>query len=84
MAAFLGPNGRQVHHHEDPHQVSRATDRIDAAERRGYLPENGPIYPNMTPLGLLKFFGRARSLTGAYLQQRIDAVSARCAEILGP
>ena len=38
----------------------------------------------MTPLGLLIFFGRARSLTGAYLQQRIDAVSARCAEILGP
>jgi ABC-2 type transport system ATP-binding protein len=33
----------------------------------------------MTPLGLLKFFGRARGLTGAYLQQRIDAVIARCA-----
>jgi len=33
----------------------------------------------MTPLGLLKFFGRARGLTGAHLQQRIDAVVVRCA-----
>jgi ABC-2 type transport system ATP-binding protein len=33
----------------------------------------------MTPLGLLKFFGRARGLTGAHLQQRIDAVIAACA-----
>jgi len=56
-----------------------ATDRIAAAERLGYLPENGPLYPDMTPLGLLKFFGRARGLTGAHLQQRIDAVIARCA-----
>jgi ABC-2 type transport system ATP-binding protein len=33
----------------------------------------------MTPLGLLKFFGRARGLTGLRLRQRIDAVVARCA-----
>ena len=68
----------QVHHHEDPDRLSRAerghapaspdwmsrVDRIRAAERLGYLPENGPLYPEMTPLGLLKFFGRARGLTG--------------------
>src|SRR5579863_5770496 len=42
------------------------THRIAAAERLGYLPENGPLYPEMTPLGLLKFFGRARGLSGAH------------------
>ncbi len=55
-----------------------SSNRIAAAERLGYLPENGPLYGDMTPLGLLKFFGRARGLTGAHLQQRIDAVVARC------
>jgi ABC-2 type transport system ATP-binding protein len=93
VAAFLGPNGAgksttmkiltgylapsagaariaglDVHNH-----------RIAAAERPGYLPENGPLYPDMTPLGLLKFFGRARGLAGVRLQQRLEAVIARCA-----
>jgi ABC-2 type transport system ATP-binding protein len=93
VAAFLGPNGagksttmKILTGYLAPSSGSAriagldvATDRIAAAERLGYLPENGPLYPDMTPLGLLKFFGRARGLTGAYLQQRIDAVVARCA-----
>src|SRR5581483_5159221 len=33
----------------------------------------------MTPLSLLRFFGRARGLTGARLAQRIDDVIERCA-----
>jgi ABC-2 type transport system ATP-binding protein len=56
-----------------------ATDRITAAERLGYLPENGPLYPDMTPLGLLRFFGHARGLDGERLKQRIDHVVALCA-----
>jgi ABC-2 type transport system ATP-binding protein len=39
------------------------TERLAAAARVGYLPENGPLYPDMTPAGLLEFFGRARGLT---------------------
>jgi len=54
-------------------------DRIGAAERLGYLPENGPLYPEMTPLALLRFFGHARGLTGARLAARIDEVVRRCA-----
>ena len=53
--------------------------RIAAAERLGYLPENGPLYPEMTPLALLRFFGRARGLEGERLRKRIDEVVARCA-----
>ncbi|MFM7128464.1 MAG: ATP-binding cassette domain-containing protein, partial [bacterium] len=39
--------------------VDVAQDRITAAERLGYLPENGPLYPDMTPLELLEYFGQA-------------------------
>jgi len=53
-------------------------DRIRAAERLGYLPENGPLYPEMTPLALLRFFGHARGITGAHLNTRIDEVIERC------
>src|SRR5262245_661038 len=31
--------------------------RLRAAAQLGYLPENGPLYPDMTPLSLLRFFG---------------------------
>jgi gliding motility-associated transport system ATP-binding protein len=93
VAAFLGPNGagksttmKILTGYLAPSSgrariagLDMATARIQAAERIGYLPENGPLYPDMTPLGLLKFFGHARGLTGPRLQQRIDAVVARCA-----
>ena len=35
-------------------------DRIDAAEHLGYLPENGPLYPDMTPLELAPVLRRRR------------------------
>ncbi len=93
VAAFLGPNGagksttmRILTGYLAP-SAGRAriagldvnADRIRAAERLGYLPENGPLYPEMTPLALLEFFGRARGLRGARLKQRIEAVTALCA-----
>ena len=37
-------------------------DRIDAAERLGYLPENGPLYLDMTARETLIFLGRARGM----------------------
>ncbi len=50
----------------------------EAAERLGYLPENGPLYTDMTPMGLLQFFGSARGLSSARLRDRIDAVVEQC------
>jgi len=64
---------------EDAIWLQTSTVGIAAAERLGYLPENGPLYPDMTPLALLRFFGRARGLAGAHLQSRIEAVVNRCA-----
>jgi ABC-2 type transport system ATP-binding protein len=93
VAAFLGPNGagksttmKILTGYLAPSagqariagvDVSRG--RIEAVGRLGYLPENGPLYPDMTPLGLLRFFGRARGLEGERLRQRLDSVIARCA-----
>ncbi len=55
-----------------------STHRREAAERLGYLPENGPLYPEMTPLGLLRFFGQARGMNGSRLKDRIESVVHLC------
>ena len=55
-----------------------ATNRLEGAERLGYLPENGPLYPDMTPRSLLEFFGEARGLSKERLDERIDAVIDLC------
>jgi ABC-2 type transport system ATP-binding protein len=92
VVAFLGPNGAgksttmklltgylapstgvaRIAGHE------MATDRLAGAARLGYLPENGPLYPDMTPRSLLEFFADARGLEGAYKRERISAVIEQC------
>lgn len=53
--------------------------RLEVARILGYLPENGPLYQNMTPLELLNFFGEARGLSPERLKQRLDVVIDQCA-----
>ena len=93
VVAFLGPNGagkttmmRMLTGYLAPSAGSGAiaghdvrSDRIAASRHLGYLPENGPIYPDMTPLELLRFFGEARELPAERLKARIDAVIDLCA-----
>jgi ABC-2 type transport system ATP-binding protein len=55
-----------------------ATDRLAGAAVLGYLPENGPLYLDMTPLELLRFFGEARGLPRNRLKERIWAVVDLC------
>jgi ABC-2 type transport system ATP-binding protein len=55
------------------------TDRKAGAAKLGYLPENGPLYPDMTPRSLLGFFASARGMEGKRAQERIDAVIRLCA-----
>ena len=52
--------------------------RIASANRIGYLPENGPLYDEMTPLALLDFFGNARGMDAERLERRIDNVISQC------
>ena len=58
--------------------------RIEASRKLGYLPENGPLYTDMTPLELLRFFGEARGIVSENLEERIDFVARRysIAEVL--
>ena len=93
IVAFLGPNGagkttmmRMLTGYLAP-SAGDATiagfdvrrERISASRRLGYLPENGPLYPDMTPLDLLTFFGEAREMASGLLKTRIDAVVELCA-----
>jgi ABC-2 type transport system ATP-binding protein len=55
-----------------------ATDRLAGAERLGYLPENGPLYPDMTPRSLLEFFADARGMSRERKRERIEKVIRQC------
>jgi len=55
-----------------------AKDRLAGAKRLGYLPENGPLYDDMTPRGLLHFFADARGLSPKQRRDRIDYVVELC------
>ncbi|AMV37123.1 ABC transporter ATP-binding protein [Planctomyces sp. SH-PL62] len=93
VVAFLGPNGAgktttmrlltgftaPTHGSARIAGIDVQADRIAAAEHLGYLPENGPLYTDMTPLGLLKFFGAARGMSSTRLRDRLDEVVALCA-----
>jgi ABC-2 type transport system ATP-binding protein len=93
VVAFLGPNGAGKSTtmklltgylapstgtaHIAGHDM--ATDRLTGAARLGYLPENGPLYLDMTPRRILKFFAELRGLNSATARKRIDEVVEICA-----
>jgi ABC-2 type transport system ATP-binding protein len=92
LVAFLGPNGagksttmKLLTGYIAPSEgVARiaghdmATDRLAGSARLGYLPENGPLYPDMTPSSLLEFFADARGMSKARRSERIEAVVELC------
>ena len=93
VVAFLGPNGagksttmKLLTGYLAPSAgtakicgVEVAKHRDEVANRIGYLPENGPLYGEMTPLALLKFFGNIRGLEPGRLRTRIEKVIEQCA-----
>ena len=54
------------------------SDRMEIAKRLGYLPENGPLYENMTPRELLLFFGEVRGIGGNQLNENLERVISTC------
>ncbi len=92
IAAFLGPNGagksttmRILTGFMAPTRGTAkicgfdvATERLKAAANLGYLPENGPLYLEMTPRSLLHYFGSARGMESARLLERIGVVVSKC------
>ncbi|HEY2413381.1 MAG TPA: ATP-binding cassette domain-containing protein [Pirellulaceae bacterium] len=93
LVAFLGPNGagksttmKMLTGYLAPslgtsriagHDMS--TDRLAGSGHLGYLPENGPLYPDETPFSLLEFFADARGMDPSYKKRRIGAVIDLCA-----
>jgi ABC-2 type transport system ATP-binding protein len=92
VVAFLGPNGagksttmKLLTGYLAPSTgVARiaghdmGSDRLAGATKLGYLPENGPLYPDMTPRKLLEFFGDARGLERSQRDSRIEHVLELC------
>ncbi len=94
VAAFLGPNGagksttmKILTGYLAPSSGSARvlgldpTDgeqRLKLAPRLGYLPENGPLYQDLTPHETFEFIGQIRRL-GAKLPKEIGRVVETCA-----
>ncbi|WP_425396878.1 ABC transporter ATP-binding protein [Aeoliella sp.] len=99
VAAFLGPNGagksttmKLLTGYLSPSTgrsfiggFDTQTERLEASQVLGYLPENGPLYPDMTPRALLKFFGEARGMSSTQINRRMHDVIDLCNlhEVLG-
>ncbi len=94
IVAFLGPNGagksttmKLLTGFLSPNRGkgsrsrvwTSSGSRIEASRKLGYLPENGPLYQEMTPVELLTFFGEARGFAGSELEAAIDRVNRLCA-----
>ena len=52
--------------------------RLQAAEILGYLPENGPLYAEMTPRSFLNYVGRTRLMPADVLTERMEYVRSTC------
>ena len=92
VVAFLGPNGagkrttmKMLTGYLAPSAgtaricgVEVAQNRDEVANRIGYLPENGPLYEEMTPMSLLNFFSDARGIEANRKRDRIEAVIDQC------
>ena len=93
VVAFLGPNGagksttlKLLTGYISP-STGRATiaghdmneDRLAGSEKLGYLPENGPLYLDMTPRATLEFFADARGMERSRKKERLAKVIELCA-----
>ncbi len=93
VVAFLGPNGagksttmKMLTGYLSPSEgVARiaghdmATERLQGSMKLGYLPETGPLYPDMTPFSLLDFFAEARGMGKKKKMQQIEKAVDICA-----
>lgn len=92
VVAFLGPNGagksttmKILTGYLSPSEgVARIAgfdmsfDRVAGSQKLGYLPETGPLYPEMTPYSLLDFFAEARGMNKTMKRQRIEKAVDLC------
>lgn len=93
VVAFLGPNGagksttmKILTGYLSPsegrariagHDMS--SQRLAGSMKLGYLPETGPLYPEMTPFSLLDFFAEARGMNKKKKMDQIEKAVDLCA-----
>lgn len=92
VCAFLGPNGagksttmKMLTGFLAPSEgraliggFDVGTSRLQAAELLGYLPENGPLYTDMTPQEFLTYVGNSREMPADMLRYRLEFVADIC------
>lgn len=92
VVAFLGPNGAGksttmkmlTGYLAASAGVARiagfdmSQDRIEGSTHLGYLPENGPLYHDMTPRSLLEFFAETRGIALKPARERIRYLIDLC------
>ncbi|VEN72528.1 putative Sulfate-transporting ATPase [Candidatus Desulfarcum epimagneticum] len=92
ILGFLGPNGagksttmRMIMGYIPPTEGSAsiggfdmASDPLPGRKKTGYLPENAPVYPDMTVFEYLDFCARARGFRGPEKGKRVDGALEKC------
>jgi ABC-2 type transport system ATP-binding protein len=92
VTAFLGPNGagksttlKILTGYLAPSSGTAliaghdmATNRMAGSKVMGYLSENGPLYPDMTPATYLRYVGAVRHMKSAPLKEALERVAADC------
>ncbi len=92
VVAFLGPNGagksttmKLLTGYLAPSAgqariagYDMSSQRLEGSRHLGYLPENGPLYLDMSPIALLRFFAEARGIPPAKRSARIREVVELC------
>ena len=92
VLGFLGPNGagktttiRMIAGYLPPTSGSIAVNGIDVGENPvlaqkqiGYMPENTPLYDEMTVGAFLSFMAEIRGFSGKEKDQRVDAIIEKC------
>ncbi len=92
VVAFLGPNGagksttmKLLTGYLAPSAgtariagFDMSSQRLEGSRRLGYLPENGPLYLDMPPIALLRFFAEARGIPPSERTARIREVVELC------
>ena len=92
ILGFLGPNGagkstsmRMITGFVPPsggtaviggHDIQR--EPVEARKKIGYLPENAPVYPDMTVYGYLDFCAQIRGFSGASRKKRVMETIEKC------
>src|SRR5213078_411766 len=93
VLGFLGPNGagktttmRVITGYLPPSAgkvrvagVDVVEEPLEAKRHTGYLPENPPVYPDMTVVEYLAFVARIKGLPRGDVRKRVDEVSEKCA-----